>query len=90
MLGNAKFSSIVNSVEDVFSVYPNPANDMINIELKDIGKIEIIDLEGNVIYKKDILKAGVNEIDISQFSSGTYIIKYYSNQEVYFNKFIKK
>lgn len=76
--------------KEVFSIYPNPANDILNIELKDIGKIEIIDLEGNIIYRKDILKAGVNEIDISQFSNGTYIIKYYSNQEVYFNKFIKK
>lgn len=82
--------SSVKYDKEVFSIYPNPANDMINIELKNIGKIEIIDLEGNIIYKKDILKAGVIEIDISQFSSGIYIIKYYSNQEVYFNKFIKK
>jgi len=89
LVGNSTASSVKYDKE-VFSIYPNPANDILNIELKDIGKIEIIDLEGNIIYRKDILKAGVNEIDISQFSNGTYIIKYYSNQEVYFNKFIKK
>lgn len=89
IVGNSTASSVKYDKE-MFSIYPNPANDKINIDLKDIGKIEIIDLEGNVIFKKDILKAGVNEIDISHFSSGTYIIKYYSNKEVYFNKFIKK
>jgi len=65
-----------------FKVYPNPANDIVNITYFGIDnsqlKFEIIDITGKVIYnnKFEIVSNKLNKtINLSDFPKGVYIIK---------------
>lgn len=79
-----------------FKLFPNPANDIIIVELlfnKEIKiSLEISDLKGKIVYNQEIdltPKPFFNEIDISSFSKGTYIVNVISNNKVLSQKFIK-
>lgn len=68
-----------------FSIYPNPTSGSITINAKDIHKIEVIDMQGRVIYigKK-------TEIDLSAQPNGLYIIKVIHGDKTTTRKVIKK
>ena len=70
--------NIINNLK----IYPNPSEDIFNLEinidaLSDF-KIEIMDVLGNIIFAENGKKYIGNltkEIDLSKYSSGTYILK---------------
>lgn len=67
-----------------YSIYPNPANNLLNIESKEpIKNISITSLSGQVIHKETTDK---NSIDIHLLSAGHYFITI--NQQT--TRFIKK
>ncbi len=80
--------------EDHIVLYPNPTNrGVLNVKSRnpDIKKVEVVSLlgqtiltasESNVAYQNAI-------IDVSSLSSGTYILKVYSDNKVYLKKWIK-
>lgn len=70
------------------SVYPNPAGNKLFIENLParVEKIEIVDIVGKAILIKN---ENINEIDISSYQSGMYILKVYSEGKVLSNKFYK-
>tara|TARA_R110002072_G_scaffold22666_2_gene79598 strand:+ start:8366 stop:9838 length:1473 start_codon:yes stop_codon:yes gene_type:complete len=75
-------------------LYPSPAKEVINIELRDknieINSIELFDLKGVIINKFNALSANSNlSIDISSLQSTTYIIKILTEEGIYYAKFIK-
>jgi hypothetical protein len=57
------------------SVYPNPANNSLNvsIERKENAKATLISLQGNVISEFDIIN-GSAALNTSSISEGLYII----------------
>ncbi len=61
-----------------FTVYPNPAKNKINIDLRDISEtvnIKFIDLAGREILKKNNVTAGnIETFDVSSFNRGLYFI----------------
>ncbi len=66
---------------DFANVYPNPVQDVLNIQYNtnDFGnelKLELIDMKGSVIYQSGFQ----NSIDMSPFSSGAYNLRI-SNKE---------
>ena len=64
----------------LFSVYPNPCQNYINIEnLNQIKSVVIIDMYSNIVIESK-LKSGVNKINISELSRGVYFI--YSSDNV--------
>jgi hypothetical protein len=64
-----------DSIIDGFNFYPNPASDMVNLIADDrIETAEVYTVLGQKILKQSI-KAHRSEIDISQLSEGTYILK---------------
>lgn len=69
-----------------FSVSPNPANNTLNIDAFEVGKINIIDIYGKILFSRNLLK-GKNTIDITQLSNGLYYIQNEKGETV---KFIKK
>ncbi|MBP9796021.1 MAG: DUF1939 domain-containing protein, partial [Chitinophagales bacterium] len=75
-----------------FQVYPNPAGDEIEFLIPQLisGDItlEITDISGKLILR-DKRPATTNNINISTFSPGTYIIKIIHNNSIYISKFIK-
>ncbi|TXE12786.1 T9SS type A sorting domain-containing protein [Seonamhaeicola algicola] len=65
-------------------VYPNPAEDFVNILLEDItvglANVRILDMQGKVIYKNKI-NDSVFTINTSNFSKGLYIVEVKMNEE---------
>lgn len=63
------------STTNIFSFYPNPANDILNIRLNKIGNytIQLFDVIGNIISNKIVLSNNV--IDITNYSNGIYFIQ---------------
>ena len=81
----------------VFSCYPNPASDEVNVQFyldeASMMSINITDINGKVVYhaKTNELPKGVNNstINISGFPEGVYLITLSSNIGVYTNKILK-
>ncbi|WP_303318968.1 zinc-dependent metalloprotease [Flavivirga abyssicola] len=79
-----------NNLDNVFSIYPNPANSILNIKIKDNtgGSISIVDVLGNMVYEKEELEVvgGKTAIDIDNWSKGIYFVIFKRDN----NKTIKK
>jgi len=61
--------------EDVISLYPNPASQILNIHMKDSqfdGRLIISDISGRLVYQSEINDAQV--IDLSSFTRGLYFV----------------
>lgn len=72
--------SISEQIVNRFSIYPNPANDFLNIgfEEKTNATIEIIDALGRIHLKSE-LKENESTINVSQLPSGVYILNLQQN-----------
>jgi alpha-tubulin suppressor-like RCC1 family protein len=73
-----------------FSIYPNPTNDKINIELSDdleISKIVITDITGKIVLDQN---ENLKTINVEDLSNGLYIIQLFSDQKIFQGKFVKK
>ena len=68
-------------------IYPNPVKDVLNLSLNDVSRVEIYDLLGKIILS-DVYPDSI--IDVSSFKQGVYIVKIFTNNDCYTEKFIKK
>ena len=88
-LGGTSSISINNALDFSTRIYPNPANNELNIENNNfiISSIELFDISG-----KSIVVKRVNEmatiLDISNLSNGIYFVKVNSNQSSIMKKLI--
>ncbi len=94
------FSDMPSSVFDLkdyadnIKLYPNPANDLINLETiqcatSDSYFIEITTIQGQLIKSME-LKDINTSIDISGLQSGVYIVKVETEKEITVKKFVKE
>ena len=73
-------TSVDDQESRLFSVYPNPCKNYINIEnLNRINSVVIVDMLGNIVLKSQ-LNNGVNQINTSALSKGVYVI--YTTDEI--------
>ncbi len=76
-------------------IFPNPANDYINIECLNLEskefEIQILDLQGKLIYsRKETAEVYNNaKIFIGDLKDGTYFIRIFGGDELYIYKFAK-
>ena len=71
---------ISNSSEIIVSNYPNPADDLFNIDISKINNfnsLQIIDVNGKIVKGDFTLKSGVIEIDTRKLQAGSYTVKLY-------------
>jgi polyisoprenoid-binding protein YceI len=74
-------ASALVDADFITEVYPNPADNSINVRIVNTEvsyiQIEVLDLEGRVVYStKHNAQDGNNlEVDCSNFSSGMYLMK---------------
>ncbi len=71
---------------DILKIYPNPTNDFINIEIAGKGNIEIININGQVLYSKEYNKP--QQIDISDYPKGIYFVKFKSRDIIKVEKLV--
>ena len=65
------------------NIYPNPANNIINVAAKEIVEIKLYDLLGN-----EILSQKENEIDVSGLANGIYFVQLNTQGNTYTQKII--
>ncbi len=74
----------VVDVENLFAVYPNPADQQLNIKSNvfsldnEFVSIEVFDMLGRSMYQDQFKSSGV--IDLSKFSNGKYFLRINSKQ----------
>lgn len=89
---NSKFEDANN--ENIISVYPNPSNGIFkiscNLDENSVGKVQIFDLIGHLLYKERINMKEENTINLP-LKSGMYFLNIFnSNKQIYRNIIIKK
>jgi trimeric autotransporter adhesin len=73
-----------------FSSYPNPVVDILNLSYsKNIDKVQVINLLGQEVVAKSI-NATDAKVDMSALSSGTYLVKVTSDNQIKTLKVIKQ
>ncbi len=87
--GSLSTTDIENEIQ--LSVYPNPAKDQLNIsfdtQLDGNIFMKISDITGRII-QQNILDSSDNTIDLSQFSTGSYILSIQNGNAVYTEQII--
>jgi len=101
-LGNAPLSFITGTEYNLlnnnynFLIYPNPAQNNINLRFKENQKgklqLEIYNASGQLVMRHQILTFEIEyQVNIGELSSGLYFIKLASNNQIlYSSKFIKE
>ena len=74
----------VNELENTLKVYPNPANDVLNVEGV-MTSIEVYNTVGQRLMLQET--NGNTQIDLSGFGNGMYFLRVYNNGEVAVRKF---
>jgi len=81
--------------ETITRIYPNPTDNILNIEISNTSnqglEIEILDITGKVIYQREYenISAHLTEqIDLSGYAKGIYLIKVRQAKSVYVGKIV--
>jgi hypothetical protein len=77
-----------NNLEGL-SIYPNPATSVLNVKNAENSTIEVYNVLGQVLYTKNDISIE-EQIQVSQFTSGTYFVKITNGNAVKTTKFIKR
>ncbi len=92
--GNREIYGVEEHTLASFTLYPNPAGNLLNILFTENNTgdsyVSIINLLGNIVFEKNLSK---NEmlfhLDISRLPKGTYFIRWTDNKQNITKKFIK-
>ena len=74
-------------------VYPNPARDQVMLKLNEYiisGTIQIINIQGKVVFENKINNQNSYLVDINNFSQGMYLVRITDAKNVRVTKFIKE
>jgi hypothetical protein len=81
--------------EPLTRIYPNPTDNILNIEISNVGRqdleIKILDITGTLIYQKEYTSSGahfVEQLDLSGYAKGIYLVKVRQANSVYVGKVI--
>jgi hypothetical protein len=80
----------IEIIEDKQNIlFPNPANDRLNIVLEEKATLEIINLQGQIVDSKSLTEK-VNNLDISNITSGVYTLRIKTDRGIAMRKLIKQ
>jgi hypothetical protein len=88
-LSNTVGITEINKNDNII-IYPNPANDNINIDVKNYNEIIITDISGKVVINLDSASTQNNTIDVSNLSNGIYFVTIKSDEQLITKKLIKQ
>jgi hypothetical protein len=77
----------INEVnENVVSIYPNPANDVVNVKMNTtINKIEVVSLNGQIVAES-LINNNEGSINISTIANGMYFLRIETANGITMNK----
>jgi len=91
-----KIQGEIHSVDNIdtisVSIYPNPANDKVTIQLNEgnIDQISVMDLKGSALYSEENIQAMSKEINIEWLSQGIYLVKITWEKGMAIKKLVKQ
>lgn len=76
------------------AIYPNPASDMITLKIEDIQNeiftARIIDVNGKILNQSIVnIESNTGTLDVSNLSSGNYVVQLINSNKQYAQKIIK-
>jgi hypothetical protein len=78
----------VDELSQKIKVYPNPASNLLNVDVKEAFEYEILDLNGRSIQKGTDGSTG--QISLENISAGTYVLRLNVGGTSYMSKLIKR
>lgn len=93
------FTEVIGEGEYGVSVYPNPADKLVSIEINatnstDNYTVTVIDVMGRVVANEVILNSAsssmIQNMDISSLPSGLYLVTVKNNDNIEVTRFVKK
>jgi subtilisin-like proprotein convertase family protein len=82
-----------NEVENSISIYPNPTNNNISIDVGDVNIVDniiLLDVQGKIVYKNRNITHSKITIDLNNQSEGIYILKVQQTNKVNTYKVVKQ
>ena len=84
-------STINKSLQNKILIFPIPAKEQINIQLKNIllnnATVRLTDVSGNIILTQNVSENNIS-LDIHSLASGTYFLIFENDHQVQTSKFI--
>ena len=78
-----------NIISDEINIYPNPGTDLVTISLTDCDKIEIINIQGEVVFQSEVDELETElKINVSNWARGVYLVYTHSKQGIRSKKLI--
>jgi len=72
-------------------IFPNPSNGLFSIESNtDLKELFITDMNGKIIIRLENFEAGENKVDIANFPTGIYFVRYILDGKVLSEKVVKR
>jgi hypothetical protein len=81
--------SLYSNVKEAVSVYPNPAVNVINLQMPSVVEIKSATIF-NLLGQEIQVRVTNNQIDVSDLAQGVHILKLETNQGSISRKFVKK
>jgi hypothetical protein len=81
-------TSVQENYKTTFSVYPNPANDFLQLsQISEFDYIQISNISGQLVYNSNAA-SNYHKIDCSEWQKGVYIVKLSSSEKTSTKKII--
>jgi hypothetical protein len=75
-----RFTKSIDVANNGIDIYPNPSNGMFTLMSNVEGKVDIVDITGNLVHPGALVKANqVMEVNMPELSAGVYFVRFYSN-----------
>lgn len=78
-----------NSISNAVDIYPNPATDVLYIDVLQNSELEILNIEGQIL-RNLIINSDHATLDVSGFAEGLYFVKVKNERGFCVKKFVKE
>ncbi len=83
---------ITEQVIAAFNLFPNPAEDMLNISVPDHlmgSRLRVLDVQGKTVLEQQLNHAAAS-LNVTGLTAGCYVVELLNNGQVYTSRFVKK
>lgn len=86
---------IAGEVKPAINVFPNPANNLLNIDLSLLpanshGEITVIDALGRIVHQQDLHYNSTDALALENYKQGIYKIMVTAGSNTYYSNFVKQ